>query len=237
MLTKDDVAAAGSGQLVLGVCSASAESWMATCAGRDDAHACRPACSDIIPELEALIDRLPREAAPRPAAPEPKAVNSPPRGWTRIKGWGSALSLRKLKGRDGSTGKLQLPSAEGVGKIAIVGGGEGTHVGGRPRTGSVDSLRTLDTAGSRAASQRGIRPVSAADTSASPSLSQRGSRCPKGEDSPGEAQGLLGLLRMLGGPGSDSRPCKAQPGRTVGRQSDGVGEGGICRSIAEIGDH
>lgn len=196
-------------------------------------HACRPACSEIIPELEALIDRLPREVAPRTSAPEQKVATSPPRGWTRIKGWGSALSLRKLKGRDSSTGKLQQPSLEGVGKIAIVGGGEGTHVGGRPRSGSAESLRALDTAASRAASraasQRGTRPAGAVDMSTSPSPSQWGAEA-------AEPQGLSGLLRMLGGPGSDSRPCKAQPGRAVGRQRDGVGEGGICRSIAEFGD-
>lgn len=214
-----------------------------TCSWRD---ACRPACSEIIVELEKLIERLPRDAAPRRPAVDAKLPSSPPRAWNRIKGWGSMLALRRLKSRDCSMGKSRRPSLEGVdsGPLALVGGGEGTHVGGRPRSGSVDSLQAIDAPGSRAASQRGVRAVSQRgvrpfvpscpqDIPASPILSKPSSVA--AADSPQDGRSVVGLLRKLGGPGSEGRLCKAQPLRS-GRYDDGIGEGGICRSIEEAGE-
>eukprot|EP00892_Ulva_mutabilis_P001692 jgi/Ulvmu1/11523/UM078_0012.1 len=218
----------------------------------------RPAASEIIPQLESLIDQLPREQYPRrtpsskqlrradgtqnsskPAA-QRRAANaatsrSRPR-WSKIKGWGSALSLRK--GSDGdscrSASTSQQASIEGmpVGQMSLRGGGgEGTHVGGRPRSGSTDSLRQLDSTGSalRADKKRLPRPASQPITGDNRYPPARAS-----QPGSGDVHGLLGLLGKLGGPGGHMKAA-ARHGRSVSRsRSGGVTDGGICRSIAEV---
>lgn len=173
----------------------------------------------------------------RTAPVDAKSATSPPapRAWSRLKGIGSALSLRKLKSRDSSVSKSQHVSREGVRvpAMALVGaGGEGTHVGGRPRTASVESLQRLSSPPRHTFSQRGQR---AQDLAPSPSLSQRGKEF-QASPSPGDSSNLTGLLRKFGVPGGDSRPVKAQPRRVGNGDSNGMGEGGICRSIAEFGE-